>query len=160
MVVIRPNVSLHAVGRGATFFREKTDPLLACPPSWESWLTGHLPVSLLHGLSVRPPTDLVFVVFRGLPGQTIVLSLVGSSNCLVSFGGLVERRLVVRRHCAPLVGCWEWGLNEETPTSWGRLPLASSYSPGGSGVVVHSLGWRSGPTLPHCEAEVSGVGSP
>ena len=98
--------------------------------------------------------------FLDLPGQTIVLSPVGSSNRLVSFGGLVERRLVVRRRCAPLVGCWEWGLNEETPTSWGRLPLASSYSPGGSGVVVHSPGRRSGPTLPRREAKVSGVGSP
>ena len=113
MVVIRPNVSLHAVGRGAAFFREKTDPPLACPPSWESWSTGRLPVSLLHGLSVRPPTDLVFVVFRGLPGQTIVLSPVGSSNHLVSFGGLVERRLVIRRRCAPLVECWEWGSMKE-----------------------------------------------
>ena len=71
--------------------------------------------------------------------------------------GLVERRLAVHRHRAPLIRRWEWGLNEETPTSWGRLPLASSYSPGGSGVVVHTLGRRSGPTLPHREAKVSGV---
>ena len=47
------------------------------------------------------------------------------------------------------------GFNEGTPTSWGRLPLASSYSPGGSGVVVRSPGRRSGPTLPHREAKVS-----
>ena len=41
-----------------------------------------------------------------------------------------------------------------------ELGFKAAHSPGGSGVVVHSLGRRSGPTLPHHEAEVSGVGSP
>ena len=93
------------------------------------------------------------------PGQTIGLSPVGSSNHLVSFGGLVERQLVIRHRCSALVGYWKWGLNKETPMSGGRLPHASSYSPWGSG-IVHSPGRKSGPILPHHEAEVSGVGSP
>ena len=71
-------------------------------PSGVSWSTGRaipLPVSSFHGWSVRPPTDLVFVVSpRALPARR---------NCLVSFGELVERRLVVRRRRAPLVGRWE-----------------------------------------------------
>ena len=124
-------------------FGEKTDPPIACPPSWESWSTGRaiaLPVSSLHGWSVCPPTDLVFVVpgSAGADPRLEPYRLV--VNCLVSFGGLAEKRPVVCRRRAPLVGHWEWDLNKETPTSWGRLPLASSYSPGGSGVVVHSLG--------------------
>ena len=159
MVVIRPNVSLHAVGRGAAFLgRKPIPPSLALPPG----RAGRPVICRCHSfmacLSVRPWTS--SLLFFGSAGQTIVLSPVGSSNRLVSFGGLMEKRLVVCRRCAPLIGCWEWGLNEETPTSWGRLPLASSYSPGGPGVIVHSLGRRSGPTLPHCEAKVSGVGFP
>ena len=38
--------------------------------------------------------------------------------------------------------------------------LVSSYSPKGSGVIVRSPRRRGGPTLPHCEAKVSVVGSP
>ena len=107
--------------------------------------------------SAHGPRLCCFWVCRGRPS---LRALSARRNCLVSFGGLVERRLAVRRRRAPLVGRWEWGLGEETPTSWGRLPLASSYSPGGLGVVVQSPGRRSGPTLPHREAKVSGVGSP
>ena len=109
------------------------------------------------GLSDCPRTSSLFWVCRGRPS---LRALSARRNCLVSFGGLVERWLVVRRRSAPLVGRWEWGLNEVTPTSWGRYPLASSYSPRGSGIAVHSLGRRSGPTLLHSEAKVSGVGSP
>ena len=159
LVVIRPNVSLHAVSRGAALFGEKADPPLACPPSWESWSTGRLPVSLLHGLSVRPPTDLIFVVF----GSARADHRLEPCRLIESLGELWWARGKTARH--PLSLC-AFGrvlgmeFDEETPTSWGRLPLASPYSPGGSGVVVHSPGRRSGPTLPHREAKVSGVGSP
>ena len=63
------SVGGHVIGRNSTkrlaprcrswsrIFGEKTDPPFACPPSWESWSTGRLPVSLLYGLSVRPRTS-------------------------------------------------------------------------------------------------------
>ena len=106
--------------------RNSTKRLAPCCQSWSRTFWGEsrspprLP-SLLGELVDRssagiapswlvcPSTHGPRLCFLGLPGQTIVLSLVGSSNHLVSFGGLVERRLVIRRRCAPLVGCWEWG---------------------------------------------------
>ena len=101
--------------------------------------SGHGSASVAFSWLVCPsahgPRLCCFWVCRGRPS---LRALSARRNCLVSFDGLVERRLAVRRRRAPLVGRWGWGLNEETPTSWGRLPLASSYSPGGSGVVVHS----------------------
>ena len=145
MVVIRPNVSLHAVGRGAAFLgRKPIPPPLALPPGRAGRPVICRYRSFMACLSVRPRTS--SLLFLGLPGQTIVLSLVGSSNRLVSFGGLVERRFVVRRHCAPLVGCWEWGsmkkplrLGVDFP-SLRRTPLgdpASSYTPLGGGADPH-----------------------
>ena len=125
--------------------------------------SGHGSAGVVFSRQVCPsahgPRLCCFWVCRGTPSPRALLA---RRYCLVSFGELVERRLIVRRRRAPLAGHWVWGLNEETPTSWGRLPLtSSSYSPGGSGVVVvHSLGQRSGPTLPHREAKVSVVGSP
>ena len=53
-----------------------------------------LPVSLRHGLSVRPPADLASVVF-GLLAQTVALSLVGSSlfRCELWWAHVAARRL-------------------------------------------------------------------
>ena len=140
----------------------KTDPPTRLPP-----LLGELVDRSGHGSAGVVPSWLVcpsahgprLCCFWACQGRPSLRALSARRNCLVSFGGLVERRLAVRRRRAPVGGRWEWGLGEETPTSWGRLPLASSYSPGGLGVVVHSPGRRSGHTLPHREAKVSGVGS-
>ena len=123
--------------------------------------TGHGSAGVIFSWLACPsahgPCLCCFWVCRGRPS---LRALSARRKCLVSFGGLVERRLAVRRHRAPLVGHWEWGLGEETPMSWGQLPLALPYSPGELGVAVYSPRRRSGPTLPHRKAKVSGVGSP
>ena len=63
LVVARPSVFLRIVGRGAAVLR---------PPSLFPSLAGGLvhrsglglPVSLFHGISIRPPTDLVALAMR------------------------------------------------------------------------------------------------
>ena len=96
------------------FWGKNRSPSLAPPPARAGrpvgpWLCRYR--LFVAGLSVYPRTPSLLLL--GLPG---LRALSARRNCLLSFGGLVERRLVVRHHCAPLVGRWEWGLNEETPS--------------------------------------------
>ena len=130
--------------------RKPIPPSLALPPGRAGRPVVCRYRSFMACLSVRPRTS--SLLFLGLPGQTIVLSLVGSSSELWWARGKTARHPSSLCAFGRVLGM---GFNEGTPTSWGRLPLASSYSPGGSGVVVHSPGRRSGPTLPHREAKVS-----
>ena len=136
---------------------------LVLPPCWGGWLTGRamgLPVSLLSWLvCVRPRTSLL-LLFLGLLAQAVTLSFVGSLLPHCELCRLVAVVIVVDIVVHLLfTECWERSLSKETRNILGPTPLVSSYSPEGTGVVVHPPGRRSGPTLSQLEAKVSGVGS-
>ena len=128
----RPHVLLRIVGRGAAFLGAKPIPLSFCSLLRELVNRSPYQYRLIMGcLSVCPRTSLLSWAARTArrcePRRLIVLLGKGRS-CAVSFCWLVVERLVVRRRRA---SCRALGMGSQCrgPTSWGRLLLASSYSP-------------------------------
>ena len=117
-----------------------------------------LAVSSSHGMSVCPQTS--SLLFLGLLGHTLASSHVGS----LLLGKLWWAR--GKTACHPSSSC-AFGRVLGMGSQW-RNPyvLGSTFPrfivvlPWGSSIVVHSLGQRSRPTLPHREAKVSVVGFP
>ena len=174
MVGPRPtNQSFRVFGRGAALWGVKSTPL-SFPPSRKGGLVDRsglgLPVSLswhfylsthVHGSSCSAHVVDGMVLCR-LLAETVAVSLVGPSLSRCELCQLVV--IVVVVDIVVLVCSSQIsgnGVSMERPYRFGvdipsfcRSPLrdlASSYTP---------LGGGNGPTLPHREARVSGVGSP
>ena len=161
--------------RGRRFFNWSEPIRLAHRPLWCGRLSSGWPKN-------RPVVSRLVVCRRAAlaGGQTAPLSLFPSqedrsgedSCCWPVPEGCPRRFLMVmvvgfRRHRGALCFMVEgsgWGLNEETPSFRGRPPLPSirrrysgvdtAYTP------PHPKQRGSGPTQPHREARVSGVGPP
>ena len=148
------HLALHCRTRGR-FFGDQTDTHSFCPPLVRAcWLTGQVAGVAVAGvafimacLSVRPWTSSLLLWTAG-----------AARRC-------EPRRLVAVRcelwwaHGKGVLSAWvaDRVTGLETGTALGSTPPGFAVLPEGSGAPP---GRRSGPTLPHREAKVSGVGSP
>ena len=125
-----PTSLLRIVERRGAFWGVKTHTSSLFPSSQEGRSPGQamgLPALFSHNVPIRLPTDLAVVrsATAHADHRCEPCRLIVTSSRREPLLGLVV--VIVIINAGVLVWffaeCWEWGLNEETPLSWGRLPL-------------------------------------